>query len=56
MWARDDVLGRLYGVGQQVLDRMLRLDEEGGAEAAEAADEEVVRISPRHSPQNMPLP
>ena len=46
----------MYGVGQQVLDRMLRLDEEGGAEAAEAADEEVVRISPRHSPQNMPLP
>jgi len=40
-WAREDVFGRLDGIGLQVLDRMLRLDEERGVEAAEAADEEV---------------
>jgi len=32
-WAREDVLGRLDVVGLQVLDRMLRLDEESRKEA-----------------------
>jgi len=40
VWAREDVLGRLDRVGLQVLDRMLRLDEESRAEAADSGDEE----------------
>jgi hypothetical protein len=35
-WAREDVLGRLDGVALQVLDRMLRLDEENKEEADDA--------------------
>jgi hypothetical protein len=38
MWAREDVLGRLDGVGLQVLEWMLCLHEE---RSAEAVDEEV---------------
>jgi hypothetical protein len=40
VWAREDVPGRLNRVGLQVLDRMLRLDEESRAEAADSGDEE----------------
>ena len=38
MQAREDVVGRLDGVGLRVLDRMLRLHEERNAEVV---DEEV---------------
>jgi len=38
-WAREDVLGRLDAVGLQVLDRMLRLDEEEIREGADSGDD-----------------
>lgn len=34
MWAREDVLGHSNDLGLEVLDRMVRLDEESRAEAA----------------------
>ncbi|KAH9971645.1 hypothetical protein BJV74DRAFT_889311 [Russula compacta] len=37
-WAREDVLARLDAVRLQVLDRMLRLDEEGRTEEAGSGD------------------
>jgi hypothetical protein len=40
VWAREDVLRCLDRVGLQVLDRMLRLDEESRADAADSGDEE----------------
>ncbi len=40
VWAREDVLGCLDRVGLQVLDQMLRLNEESGREAADSGDEE----------------
>jgi hypothetical protein len=42
--AREDVLASLDGIGLQVLDRMLRLDEERRAEAgSDEEEEEMVR-------------
>ena len=38
-WAREDVLGRLDVVGLQVLDRMLRLDEESRDEEGDSGDD-----------------
>ena len=40
MWAREDMLGTLDGVALQVLNQMLRLDEETRAGAADSGDEE----------------
>jgi len=42
-WAREDALGRLDGAMLQVLDRMLRMDEESRGEADAGSAKEVAR-------------
>jgi hypothetical protein len=48
-WAREDVLARLDITGLQVLDRMLRLDEERRTEASSGDEGEVVGRARRRS-------
>ena len=54
-WAREDVLARLEIFELQVLDRMLRLDEESRVEASSGDEGEVVVRARRKSSTTLPV-